>query len=205
MKKTLVLTGSMAGKTILLNGRKFVNGRLELMGPDNELAGLERYFGRCYSACVEGSEEHKAVLAAGNGNGNGTGKANGDPGGGGSEAVSGDLQSDGTGSSAPSAEKQPGDDGGSSGSEGGVPDGNGHPNSGVRPESESDQSRSNLSGALGRLSPENDDHWTQAGLPQVSIVAGLAGENVSRAMIDEMFPNFDREKFGSDAEAALAP
>lgn len=67
----LTLTGPMAGKTIRLNGRQFVEGRLELMGDPRSCRMIANYYVTCYEVEVDGdkrgqiaSEQEMALLSA---------------------------------------------------------------------------------------------------------------------------------------------
>lgn len=52
----------------------------------------------------------------------------------------------------------------------------------------------NIVEALSRLDPENDEHWTNDGMPRVEVVQGLAGDaSIMRADINNASPGFDRE------------
>lgn len=46
---------------------------------------------------------------------------------------------------------------------------------------------------LALLDPDDDDHWTKAGLPDVEVVSDLVGAKVTRAQIGEAAPDFRRE------------
>ena len=46
--------------------------------------------------------------------------------------------------------------------------------------------------ALALLDAGNDDHWTNAGLPKVEIVAELVGKTVTRKAIEEAAPDAKR-------------
>jgi hypothetical protein len=46
--------------------------------------------------------------------------------------------------------------------------------------------------AIGLLDPNNEDHWTKAGLPEVAAVRELAGKPVTRAAIEAAAPDAKR-------------
>lgn len=46
--------------------------------------------------------------------------------------------------------------------------------------------------AIEGLDPANDDHWTKAGLPDVSVLADALGKKVTRAAVTEAAPDAKR-------------
>lgn len=50
-----------------------------------------------------------------------------------------------------------------------------------------------LAAALESLNPENNDHWTGDGSPKLESLSSILGEKVSRAMVTEEFPLFNRD------------
>lgn len=50
---------------------------------------------------------------------------------------------------------------------------------------------SDLASAIALLDDANDDHWTQAGLPDISTLKTLTGGDVTRAMVDQL-PDGDK-------------
>lgn len=46
--------------------------------------------------------------------------------------------------------------------------------------------------AIADLDPDNDEHWTKGGLPDVSSLANALGKKVTRAAIDEAAPDARR-------------
>jgi hypothetical protein len=46
--------------------------------------------------------------------------------------------------------------------------------------------------ALGKLDPQNNDHWTGDGLPLVQAVSDLVGKDVSRKEVTDALPGFSR-------------
>lgn len=59
-----------------------------------------------------------------------------------------------------------------------------------------------LIGALERLDPSNDEHWTNAGEPRVEAVSALLGEDVTRAAIQNAAPGFVRPDSGETGEGS---
>lgn len=51
----------------------------------------------------------------------------------------------------------------------------------------------NILEALASLDVENDDDWTNQGLPKTDIISDVVGEPITRAQITEAAPNFTRE------------
>lgn len=57
--------------------------------------------------------------------------------------------------------------------------------------------------ALGQFDPLNDEQWTSDGAPRVDAVEAIIGENVTRQMIVDAAPDFDREKAGEGGDPAV--
>lgn len=53
--------------------------------------------------------------------------------------------------------------------------------------------------ALHQLDPENDEHWTKGGWPQVVAVEAILGEAVTRNDINAAAPDFTRESITDDS------
>ncbi len=53
---------------------------------------------------------------------------------------------------------------------------------------------SDLASAIALLDDANDDHWTQAGLPDISTLKTLTGGDVTRAMVDQLPADQKRER-----------
>lgn len=51
-----------------------------------------------------------------------------------------------------------------------------------------------LAAAVASLDDANDDHWTQAGLPDISTLKTLTGADVTRAMVDQLPEGDKRER-----------
>lgn len=49
-----------------------------------------------------------------------------------------------------------------------------------------------IKAAVDGLNPKNDDHWTQAGLPEVAAVKAALGADVTRAQIEAAAPDAKR-------------
>ena len=72
------------------------------------------------------------------------------------------------------------------------------------PDSEDKQPASeSIATALRQLDPENDDHWTEAGLPSMAAVEERVGsKDIKRADVAAAMPDWDRDKA---LEAATRP
>jgi len=53
---------------------------------------------------------------------------------------------------------------------------------------------SDLASAIALLDDANDEHWTQAGLPDISTLKTLTGGDVTRAMVDQLPADQKRER-----------
>lgn len=59
--------------------------------------------------------------------------------------------------------------------------------------------------ALKALDPDNNEHWTQEGLPVVAEVAKLTGVNVTRAEVTAAAPHFNRNNLSLEPVATDNP
>lgn len=221
-RHVLVLTGPYAGKSGTFNGYKFEGGKCVLLGTDAGVAGAKRYFARTYRAYPEGSPELAEAQAADEARkeaANGKREAHPaqhDPASGSSD---GDVRPDGSGPSPAQADDGAGDGDASEGAPGSVPGGDGHGDAGLPPQEpqpkQQDDSQQGtvisdpkLLKAVDSLDPENDDHWTQAGLPKLTAVEEAYGEAVTRQMVKNVAPDLDRDvakaKASEDALKDLA-
>lgn len=191
MVLALVLTGAYAGKTILLNNRAFIKGRLPLEGPLSQLEHLVQYFGTAYNAYLEGSEElakaqerdrcHRAANhpnAAGIGEGDSPNGAVGEP------------SQGGTNDGGP-ASVASGDDP-LVGRAAGNPSPAVHPNAAA---SFANAKTAKMIAVLKGLDPSNDEHWTAAGLPMIlAIEQSLGQTGIVRKDVEAVLPGWNREK-----------
>lgn len=193
----LVLVGPRSGKSVVLNAYEFVNGVCVLQGDPAAVAGAVHYLSRCYNAHPEGSQEHQKALVdwekaqqeASGGQRNPQSSADSDA----SAEVRGSGQPDGGGAPPEGADEQPNDADPEAGAAGGVPGGNGHPDARVPPEVP-DEFSARVKEAVGRLDHTNDEHWTDEGLPRVSAVSEILGENVSRQQLGVVCPDLVRKE-----------
>lgn len=212
MTVTLVLTAARTGATCTLGKYDFVGGRCRVSGPTKAVMGAANYMGKCYAAFIEGSEELKEAQAKWDAfcesqaktaktNRPATPKKTEAPDGerdihtGGepdaSEKVHGDAGSDGEESAEVPESQRAVDAGAETGDSGGVPGGDRHQDTRVPPEPDIAK-RELIEAALSALDHGNDDHWTQEGKPAVAVVTDVAGENISRQMIEVVAPEFVR-------------
>lgn len=175
MSVTLVLTGGRAGKTCTLGKHHFVDGKCVVKSQSRAIGSVVRYMGRVYQAYPLGSEELAKVEEVANG------QADADPrdGGGKADAVPGDVHQDG--SAEENAVDEPGDDVG-----GGDPAEHRPERDGLRD--------SRIIEALTNLDHANDEHWTNAGKPAIHVVSQIINDNVSRAELDALAPDFKRKE-----------
>ncbi len=188
----LILTGHYAGATKKINGYDFVKGELVLKGELAKLDGLIAYM-KTYGAFLQGSEElymAQARDAANKGGSNGADEILDGPGGHEPGGASADITDPGTGSGG-GATGTP-TDGTGSGAEGdGVQAGR---EADAKAQAASDPNVLKIIDALKSLDPTNDDHWTDAGLPLVGVIATASGiVNVTRKDISAALPGWNRE------------
>lgn len=197
LNTTLHLTGALRGKTVVLGGYPFVDGRFTVSGSLENVSGLIKYLGRSYQAYPEGSvelreaqerdrrEANRGVRGA-NGNDSDRDKAASNDG------VDG---ADGSGTSQAGGS----DDGetgvnGSGGSTSGLSDRGGRPDAGDADESDESGPYGEVRKALKRLDHTNDDDWTGDDRPAVARVTEILGRQINRAEIDAAAPDFRRVK-----------
>lgn len=192
MKTKLVLTGAYAGRTMVINGHKFEKGELPLSGELDKLGNLIRYFS-FFNAYLAGSEELAAAQERDakwkeeghgfdevlDGEGSGAGGASTD----GSETAGSASGAGNAGTEADGA--------------GAVSEGNGVSEGRVANEApvSSDPQVLKVVDALKALDPENEEFWTDAGLPKVAAIEDASGVvGVTRKDIEAAWPGFNRDK-----------
>jgi len=213
---TLVLAGGLDGKTCVLAGYQFTDGKLRLQGERGSLDGLIRYLGKSYQAFPENSQEHLALVkhCQEEEKANGSGKDNGSVQGTGEQVESG-VRQDGAGPSEVQADVLGApDDGAIGGQEGDIPIGDGHEDAGVHREDEAGRdneefvitethdpvtptvatSNVKLTNIVMALDPENDKHWTEAGLPAMAAIEQAAkSTGIIRSEVEDAAPDHNRE------------
>ena len=183
---TLKLHGHYSGKTITLNGVKFIDGKVKLHGPTNEVESLMGYLGKSYQALPEvevkkyGTDQVEEIIQSR-----------------GSEEVSSDVLPVGEGSAEDSTHDLGGADDFNEDGSGRIPGGGG---SG---ESEGDRFEGTAQGkidpvklknVLESLSPTDDSCWTTLGLAKLDKVCTLYGnEGVTRRDVDAVWPGLTRK------------
>ncbi len=187
----VVLTGPKAGKTVLLNGKQFVNGELVIsFSNPTEREFQLRYLARVCRAYPAGSPELVAAQSKDKERGiqcevhPASGQRNPEAVLGGTTSAAGDI---------PEVRPLPGSGVGSElspvGDEGVGAGGSGQENSGLHPEQ-----IGAIRKAVRALDPLVEANWTQGGLPTVEAVCvALQDKGITRAMISAVEPEFNRE------------
>lgn len=62
-----------------------------------------------------------------------------------------------------------------------------------------------LKTAIASLEPTNDAHWTESGLPQLSVIKELTGEHYSRKEVTDAAPLVTRERLLAEANTEVQP
>lgn len=180
------LTGALAGRTIKLGKYSFVEGKLTLSGPAEELALHRRSLERNWSAYPEGDPRLKE-----NNDGSGDVSTEGARG----PGPAGDDGNGGPdGASAPSGETPDvgsGDAPAETGEAERPAGGDGSPPVVTEPEAEGD---ARLKRAIAALDPEDDSHWIASGLPAMVAVERIYGSaGITRADVEAAAPGYNRE------------
>ena len=193
-----VLTGFYAGKTMKINHIDFVKGEADVKGELAKMGGVIAYLAT-YNAFPVGSDELTAAQKRDRTNKGGTngtdpildGQAGESPSG-----VPTDISDPGTGSGQGATGAST--DGAGSGSEGDGVSGGREGDEG-KPEVPSDPIVLKIIDGIRSLDPSNDEHWTDAGLPRVDMVATASGVvNVTRKDIASAIPGWSREMAMND-------
>lgn len=210
MSTTLVLTGVRAGKTCILNGKQFVDGKHTIQGDPEVVASVCTYMGRCYDAYPEGSEELKLAQARDRGEDITDGRHldNAEAGESGpAEAVSGNDHEELGSAAEEDAAQRSGDADGDAGSAGSGPDGDGHEDTGLSAESAGAEhgagNNARLKGVIQDLDPDLDENWTKTGKPALAAVQKAYGADVTRSDINNAAPDWTREKAQEKALAEM--
>ena len=184
MRYGIALGGSMAGKTITLNGVKFKNGLCVL--PDSQLSnlmnaygGLIQYFSKCYQAEMVEVKHDQPKEASAEPESDGDRSVGSEPSE--TQAVHGgaDAGIEATGSRS-------------------LPSGDGHQDSRLSDSAKWTARQRRIASAVESLDPDNDEHWTQPGLPRVDAVEQIMGDSsVTRQEITAVAPEFYRPGMNS--------
>lgn len=211
MTVTLVLTGARAGKTCVLNGKRFVNGKCQLTGDPNNLKHVLTYMGRCYEAYPEGSDELQLARARDNNEDTTHGvdpSTSEAPESGAAAEVPGDREPVDSGASTDeNAAQRSGDAGADAGDSGVRSVGDGHEDTRVSTEGAGQEHGSGnnprLQGVIQSLDPDLDENWTKTGLPALAAVQKAYGSDVTRSDIKNAAPDWTREKAQEKALADI--
>lgn len=201
----LILTGPLTGKTVTLNGHFFDQGVCVVTGEPGSLKFLFTYMARCYQAYPQGSvelekarEAWEAYCAKENGHGVSDVQEDEEQPDPPSEDAS-NLQPDGQGPATEDGEVSGANDAGAPGQTEPDASGNGlqdpRPDDNQPPEGQNDtQALTKLGKAVMSLDPDNDEHWTGAGLPAMSAVEAAYGStDITRKQVEAEMPNWNRE------------
>lgn len=210
MSVTLVLTGAYKGRTCVLNGKQFVDGKHTIQGDPDVIASVCKYMGRSYQAYPEGSEELKLAQARDRGedisHGGDTDASEASESGP-AEAVPGDDHAELGSSAAEGADDGQLDAGSDAGDSGVRPDGDGHEHSGLSASGEGSEhgagNNPRLKGVIQDLDPDLDENWTKTGKPALAAVQKAYGADVTRQDINNAAPGWDREKAQEKALAEM--
>lgn len=189
----LVLTGARENSTEVLQGLKFINGKAKIEGTDSDINGLCNYFSKVFEAFPEGSEELLKRQGYFNKDDN-NGKRESEDSGSDTEEVQRNTESgqDGKESAEDGSDIKPTDDKSDPGAERGIPDGDGYEHTRVYPRVTITPER--IVEVVMSLDADNDDHWTQAGLPAMAVVESRLGtDEILRTDIENVAPKYDRE------------
>ena len=175
--RILVLTGARAGLTVKLGMHQFTDGKTALRGSAPDIEALSHWMAINYAAYPEGSQELEAI----NGQCDLPALAKQDA----EHAVLDRVQPGGEGTPPQEAgDVQPADGAVEGPSDGPVPEGDGHEDSGLR----------RLQEALNQLDVMDDGHWVADGRPAVAAVEHFLGYKTTRSAIAAVAPDFSRER-----------
>jgi hypothetical protein len=191
-KAVMVACGSNTGKTVVIQGKQFVNGEYAIQAATQQDTDYQvRFVNRTCNAYLRGSPELAEAQARDESRGiqhnASTTSAHGN-----TESVQGGVGESAGKVSASSAAFGTGFEPlvASDGSAGMVPGGDGHADSGLRP-----GQVGAIRTALFSLDPLNDQQWTDAGLPAIeAMVTVMNDQSINRGMIEAVEPGFDRDK-----------
>ena len=185
-KIKLVLVGPRAGQTIALNGLNFINGVANVM-PTGDPAPFFNYWASYYNAHPFGSDAYDEAVAQW-------------------KAFQESIQKEGENESDVSEEMDDSDDNtlrtklvpqreaDEDDADGdGEDDDEADSEEGSDDDDEGNGQRDEILAAFTLLDKDNDDHWTEEGLPLVDVIAELTGiKNIKRADIEAAQPGFRR-------------
>lgn len=205
MQYTFRLFGPRKGLTVVLNGHRFVNGLYRTVQQPNAAGFLMRslsYFG----AYAMGTAEYEAALkrekeAEASGSDEVPTGEESDT----ADANDGEVQSQGGESASEDSSNGAGDGNDSERGSGILSEGDGHNDARVPdfseaativPPGEPAGTPSNtIKAALMKLDPDNNEHWTKAGLPALlAVETALGRAGVTRRDVESAFPGYTRDQ-----------
>jgi hypothetical protein len=200
MRYEFHLFGPLNGKSMNIGGHQFIAGKYQIVAKPEDAKFVIRYLSH-WQAYAKGTPEYAAAVEKENG----AGKVQGDARSGQAEALSGNVQSDGR-EFTPSQVDEVSGHAGSAQREAGLrSEGNGHTDAGVPNFEEADSLKppteptvlpsETLRAAVMKLDPDNVDHWTQAGLPKLSVIDEVLGRaGATRKDVEAAVPGWTRDK-----------
>lgn len=216
MQYTFRLFGPNKGKTMVVAGHQFFDGQCRLTGEPQAMGFVQKVLGY-YAAYAMGTAEYDAamarekeeeaarVAAEPEDEPNGASEVPEDAGGRQADADEGDLRPDGEESPEEAADGGERDDGAEAGDTGVLSGGDGHEDAGVPrfedpdavtpPSEPRGDADADIRAAVMKLDPENDEHWTGAGLPKVDAVDNARGRaGTTRKDVEAACPGYNRDK-----------
>ena len=204
---TLILVGGYRGKTVILGGQQFTDGKLRLQGERQALAGLIMYLGKAYQAFPRDSEQFKNMQKICGEEEYGTSKDIGSVQETGKPTESG-VRQDGSESAPVHDLLGEANDGDNGGTERGVSNGDGHENTGLHREETDGRDNENevihppapflnakLTQVVMALDHNNDKHWTEAGLPAMAAIEqAMESTGILRSEVEAAAPDHNREE-----------
>lgn len=166
--KEVVLVGPNKGKSMILAGVEFKDGKATLSGPLSDVEKMFKYLHRCWQV------QYADQVGGDDGNVQDTPDPdeNGAPRGDSGEGEQGSAQEGATDGSEPAGTDVHGQDG----------------------QANPPVTNQRLLDAVMKLDPENDEHWTKIGKPAMSAVEGFYGSaDITRADIEAAAPGYTRE------------
>ena len=207
MVYTFRLFGANRGKSMTINGHKFVKGEYRIALSGANAANFSRVMGY-YAAFAKGTPEYDAAVKAEEAT-NGAGEVHAAPDERAAEQVHGEDGPDGSGPSHVSADDRSGAVADSEGNSGSGAAGSGHEDAGEpvfedpstwpQPHEPALVANDSIKKAVLKLDPENNDHWVatgqQKGKPKLAAVESAYGKaGLTRADLEAALPDWDRDK-----------
>ena len=204
LQYTFRLFGPNRGKTLKFGAHVFLNGICKMYGRPEDMGHVMKVLGY-HAAYAMGTREYEAALEAEGGEGNGLSDPQADAESRQADSVSSDHQSDGEGPSSEEEDDEFEHASASAGSEVVRSNGDGRSDAGIpkfeesaslkEPEEPVGSANPVLAKAVMKLDPEDDDHWTKAGLPALVAVEDALGKaGATRKDVDAAIPGWNREK-----------